>query len=51
MANAEYVAQLNALKARLLTQKNDRITKTTNSINSQYEKQIAFINKIIERYS
>lgn len=51
MANPKYVEQLNALKERLLTQKNERITKTTNAINSQYDKQIAFVDKVIQKNS
>lgn len=51
MANPKYVEQLNSLKDKLLAQKNERITKTTNVINSQYDKQIAFVEKVIQKYS
>ena len=51
MANTKYVEQLNALKDKLLSQKSERITKTTNAINSQYDKQIEFVDKVIQKNS
>ena len=51
MTNPKYVEQLNALKDKLLSQKSERITKTTNAINSQYDKQIAFVDKVIQKNS
>lgn len=51
MANATYVAQLQELKTKITETYQQRVTWTTTTLKAQYDEQIAFIDKLIAKYS
>ena len=50
-ANPKYVEQLKKLKTQLTTDYNNRVAWTTKTLKEQYDKQIAFVDEQIAKYT
>ena len=50
-ANESYVAQLNKMKTQITSDYNDRVAWMTRILKEQYDKQIAFVDAQIAKFS